>query len=81
MNLATLTTFLGWATLINIVVLLFSTAAIVGLRNHIATVHQRLFGLNGADLGRAYFQYLAQYKIAVLVFNLTPYLALKFMGV
>ncbi len=80
MNLSTLATFLGWATLINIVVLLFSTAGIVGLRNSIAAVHQRLFGLNGADLGRAYFQYLAQYKIAVLVFNLAPYLALKFMG-
>ena len=37
MNLATLATFLGWATLINIVVLLFSTAGIVGLRNTIAT--------------------------------------------
>jgi hypothetical protein len=28
-------------------------------------------------LGRAYFQYLAQYKIATIVFTITPYLALR----
>jgi hypothetical protein len=38
-----------------------------------------MFGLEDADLSRAYFQYLAQYKILVFVFNLMPYLALRIM--
>jgi hypothetical protein len=30
-----------------------------------------------AGSARAYFQYLAQYKILIFVFNLMPYLALR----
>ncbi len=37
-------------------------------------------GMEEADLSKAYFQYLAQYKIATLVFNVAPYIALKIMG-
>jgi hypothetical protein len=36
-----------------------------------------MFDLAEADLSRAYFQYLAQYKILIFVFNLMPYLALR----
>jgi hypothetical protein len=36
--------------------------------------------LSEVDLLRAYFQYMAQYKIVVLVFFLAPYVALKLMG-
>jgi hypothetical protein len=36
-----------------------------------------MFGLGEADLSRAYFQYLAHYKIAILVFNLIPYVAVR----
>jgi len=32
------------------------------------------------DLARAYFQYLAQFKIAVIVFNLAPYIAMRLMA-
>jgi hypothetical protein len=32
------------------------------------------------DLGRAYFQYLAQYKIAIIVLNIAPYLALRIIA-
>ena len=28
----------------------------------------------------AYFRYLATFKVAILVFNLTPYLALRIVG-
>lgn len=38
-----------------------------------------MFGLSQDDLSRAYFQYLAQYKIAIFVLNIAPYLALKAM--
>ncbi len=39
-----------------------------------------MFGLDEKDLNRAYFQYLAQFKILIIVFNVTPYIALKLMG-
>jgi hypothetical protein len=50
------------------------------MRGFITKIHSSLFGLDEKDLGRAYFQYLAQYKIAIIVFNIAPYLALKIMS-
>ncbi|MGA1109539.1 MAG: DUF6868 family protein [Pseudomonadales bacterium] len=79
-TLELLTIFLGWTALINIAVLLFSTVMVLAIRERISKIHARLFGLDQADVGRAYFQYLAQYKIAILVFNIAPYLALRIMA-
>jgi hypothetical protein len=36
-----------------------------------------MFGLTDVDVLHTYFQYLGHYKIAILVFNLVPYIALK----
>lgn len=79
-TLELLTIFLGWTALINIAVLLFSTVMVLAIRERISKIHAKLFGLDQADVGRAYFQYLAQYKIAILVFNIAPYLALRIMA-
>lgn len=78
MTLDTLTLFVGWSTLINMGFLLFATLALVLFKNSITILHGSLFGLEPSDLKRAYFQYLAQYKIVIIVFNLVPYLVLKF---
>ena len=74
------TAYLGWAAVINVGLLLLSTVALLVLRGPITRIHARLFGLNEQDLGRAYFQYLAQFKIATIVFTITPYLALRIIG-
>jgi len=39
-----------------------------------------MFGLDPEDVSRDYVRYLAQYKIAIIVFSLVPYIALKFMS-
>ena len=75
-----LTAFLGWTTIINLVLLLISSIIVVAARGAISRIHGRLFGIESADLSRAYFQYLAQYKIAIIIFSLTPYIALKLVG-
>ena len=80
MTLETLTELLGWSSIINIAILLISTIAIIAMRGIITGIHSRLFQLDEKDLGRAYFQYLAQYKIAIIVLNIAPYIALKIMA-
>ncbi len=80
MTMEEITTLLGWASAINIVVLLFSTLVLIAMRGGIAKIHSQLFGLDEKDLGRAYFQYLAQYKIAIIVLNIAPYISLKIMA-
>ena len=79
MTMQTLTELLGWTSVINILILLFTTLILIVMRRTITGMHSKLFGLDEQDLGRAYFQYLAQYKIAIIVFNIAPYIALKVM--
>ena len=80
MSMQALSTLLGWSVVINFGILLFSTLMLMLTRNWVSSIHGRMFGLDQKDLGRAYFQYLAQFKIAVIVFNLTPYLALRIIN-
>jgi hypothetical protein len=78
-SMETLAAFLGWCTLINSAMLFFASIMLAAMRPSISKIHGRMFALEEADLSRAYFQYLAQYKIMVFVFNLMPYLALRIM--
>ena len=79
-SIEAVTTFFGWTTVINFVLLFVSSIIVITTRGSISKIHGRMFGLESADLSRAYFQYIAQYKIAIIVFSLTPYLALKLMA-
>ncbi|MDG2224605.1 MAG: hypothetical protein P8L85_24700 [Rubripirellula sp.] len=72
--------FLGWCVILNIGLLTFSTAAVIAMRDKIADLHGRLFGLEPAELKPAYFRYLANYKLLAIVFNVVPYVALKLCG-
>lgn len=79
-SLSQLTELLGWASVINISVLLFTTMMLVLLRTTITTIHSKMFGIPEKELSVLYFSYLAKYKIITLVLIVTPYLSLKIMG-
>ena len=79
-SIEAVTAFFGWTTVINSVLLVVSSIIVIAMRGSISRMHGRMFGLETADLSRAYFQYMAQYKIAITVFSLTPYIALKLMA-
>lgn len=79
-SLETLTAVLGWSTVINSSMLMIVAVLLMFARSTIITIHIRMSGLNETDLLRAYFQYLSQHKIAIIVFNLVPYIALKKMA-
>ena len=75
-----LTVFLGWSSLINIVLLLFSTLMVAICRDWAVNMHSKMFGLDPAELPKMYFEYLGQYKVLILVFNLVPYITLRVIG-
>ncbi len=77
MSIEQLTSFLAWCTLLNSAFLIFASIALMAMRNSIAAIHSRMFGIDKPDLQTIYFKYLAYYKIAIIVFNLVPYLALR----
>jgi hypothetical protein len=79
-DLSLMTTFLGWCTLINYGILILSTVMLLTCGNWIKSVHGKLFNLSEANLGTIYFSYLGNYKLAIFLFNLAPYIALKIMA-
>lgn len=72
--------FLGWCSIINSGLLIFSSILIIALRGITARIHGKMFNVDENFLSKAYFQYLGHYKIAIIVLNIVPYFALKFMG-
>lgn len=46
----------------------------------VTKVHQRMLGVAATDLKKTYFGYLAYFKIAAIIFSLTPYLALRIIA-
>lgn len=78
-NMETIREFLGWCSIINIGLGLFSVIFITSLRGPISRIHSKIFNLDERDLSKAYFQFLGQYKTATIIFNIVPYLALRIM--
>lgn len=71
---------LGWCAVINIGLLMFSSIFIITMRGVSLRIHRKMFNLDEQYLSQAYFQYLAQYKIAIIVLNIVPYFALRIAG-
>lgn len=71
------TAVLGWCTVINFGVLILAAIALVPMRGLIISIHSRMFNLSEEHLSAAYLQYMAQYKLAIFILNLVPYIALK----
>jgi hypothetical protein len=59
--------------------LIFSSLMLFTLQEQIAAIHSKLTGIASSDLRSMYFSYLGNYKILIIVFNATPYIALKLM--
>jgi len=74
-----ITAFLGWCSIINIVILSLTTIILMFWKDGISTLHSRLFGVDKNNLKLMYIQYLGNYKIAIIILNIVPYLALKIM--
>jgi hypothetical protein len=79
-SIQSLTTFFGWCSVINIGVLLFSTLALLAMQGPISAIHSKMFGVKPENMPTTYFQYLGNYKIAILVLNVVPYFALRMMN-
>ncbi|WP_322628688.1 DUF6868 family protein [Halothiobacillus sp.] len=80
MTLAALTTFFGWASLINIAMLILTFILLTLGRSQIIPLHARLLQVPETELPRIYLTFLGQYKLLIVVFNLVPYMALTLMS-
>ena len=80
MNIETIREFLGWCTVINFGLMALVLIKLLLIRDWASRVHAKMFGLDDASVREDYFQFVVYYKIAILVFNLVPYIALTIMS-
>ena len=68
--------FLFWCLLANIVIYTFTALATVLLRDFMSGMHQKFFGLREETVHKAFYAYLAAYKLLIIVFNFVPWIAI-----
>lgn len=80
MEMATLTSVFGWMTLLNLGYLIVASICLTLCRTWVSGVHARLTGVPEGQLAGHYFTFLANFKVAVIILNLMPYLALRIVA-
>jgi len=78
MTIEALTQFFAWMTLINLVLFLISAVFAMLFKNVGTAMHARMFGIDPKRATEIWYSYLGAFKIAFIMLNLTPYLALRF---
>lgn len=78
-NLSTITTFLGWCTIINLGILIYSAIMTIIFNEPVKRFHAKMINISSDKLNEIYFTFIGNYKLAIFIFNLVPYFALKIM--
>ena len=79
MNIAQLTDFLLYCTLINYVVLLIWFFAFTFAKSWMKKLHRQWFNLSDQNFDAIHYSAMAIYKIGILLLNLVPLIALKLL--
>ena len=79
-DISTITTFLGWCTVINLGLYVFSAVMMTIFNTTIKSIHSKLSRVPAEKLDELYFNFLGNYKLAIFITNLVPYIALKMMA-
>ncbi len=77
-SIETLATFFGWCSVINIVILLGLLVRGIVVRK--LKLAEWAFGVSEEEVKTAYMNVFMQYRSAILILNVTPYIALKVMA-
>lgn len=72
--------FLGWCTILNIVLFCYMAVMLIAFNAPIKRLHSRIMLIPKEQLNGLYFSFLAHYKLAILILNLVPYCAMKIMA-
>ncbi|MGR3760620.1 DUF6868 family protein [Roseobacteraceae bacterium NS-SX3] len=73
----TLSAFFGWLTVLHFGLFTLSAVMLMGMRDWVADLHGRLFGLEPQAVKRTIYAWLGAYKILILTTALGPWAALQ----
>jgi len=76
MDLEVLKAFFFWWFIIDMAVYLFSVIMVLLLKDWMSGLHTKLFGISETVAKEVIYRYIATFKIMVIVFNFSPWIAL-----
>jgi hypothetical protein len=76
MTIQMLTSFFMWCTIINGSLLIFSAIMIIPSEDLVYRMHSKWFSFPRETFNVVIYSFLGLYKIAIIVFNLVPWIAL-----
>ena len=76
MTIQMLTAFFMWCTIINAALLIFSAIMIIPAQDLVYRMHSKWFSISREAFNVAMYSCLGLFKIAILIFNVVPYIAL-----
>ena len=79
-SIETLTTFLGWCTIINLGIILFILLVFSVAHEPFGKLFAKIFGVTKQEAKVAVLHVFLQYRLAFAVLNLVPYIALLIMA-
>ena len=79
-SIDTLATFFGWCSVINIGVLLLSVLKYGVFGDITVTISAKVFGVTREEATVTFFRVFQQYRFALAIFSIVPYIALKIMS-
>ncbi|MDN3640467.1 hypothetical protein QWY82_16850 [Simiduia curdlanivorans] len=79
MTIDQLATFFGWSTVINWAVMCIWLVFITAARDFTFKMHSAMFKISATQFNAMHYGGLGFYKLMVFLFNLVPYLVLRFL--
>ena len=79
MTLEQIISLLGWSSIINSGLLIYSFLMIVFAKKIIYPIHSRLFNISNTQIDQALYWIIGSYKIMIILLNVVPYIVLKYL--
>ena len=80
MDINEMTAVFGWMLVINVAIYALSAVFIIFARDFAVKLQAQIPGVPAEDWPQILMDYLSRYKIAILVFNFVPWLALRIVA-
>jgi len=78
-SVETLATFFGWCAAINIGIILLGVLFFGVAHEWVGRISAKIFGVTNEEAKATFFRVFQQYRLALVVLNIVPYLALELM--
>ncbi len=79
-SIETLATFFGWCAVINIGIIMLFLVFLTVFHEGVGKLSAKMFGVTKEEAKTTFFRIFMQYRLAFVVLNLVPYVALKIMA-